>query len=222
MPEITVRAMTDAEFTAWQHALARAYADEQVRSGNWAPGEALRRAREGNAALLPQGLGTPGMLLLTATRPDGEPVGRIWLSLEHPRGTADCAFLYDIEVEEPHRGQGYGRALLTAAEEAARSRGRSALELNVFGDNATAIALYESAGFVVVQQQMRTALTRDRTTARPPPSSGPPTGARSAVNSSRSPKRGTRGPYRHPHGRRRGQRPPAIHHREAAVLLHAR
>jgi GNAT superfamily N-acetyltransferase len=159
MPEITVRAMTAAEFAAWQDAIAHAYADEQVQSGNWAPDEALRRAGESNAALLPQGLDTDGMLLLVATRPDGEPVGRLWLGLEHPRGTAGCAFLYDIEVEEPHRGQGYGRALLSAAEEAARSRGRSALELNVFGGNATAIALYESAGYVVVQQQMRTALT---------------------------------------------------------------
>ncbi len=159
MPEITVRAMTDAENTGWQDVVTRAYADEQVQSGNWAPGEAVHRAREASAALLAQGRDTPGMLFLTGLRPDGEPVGRIWLALEHPRGTADCAFLYDIEVDEPHRGQGYGRALLTAAEEAARSRGASALELNVFGGNATAIALYASAGYVVVQQQMRTRLT---------------------------------------------------------------
>jgi ribosomal protein S18 acetylase RimI-like enzyme len=159
MPEFTVRAMTDAEFAEWQEALAGAYADDQVQSGNWAPDEALQRAREGNAVLLPQGMETPGMLLLTGLGPDGEPVGRVWLSLEHPRGTADCAFLYDIEVDEPYRGRGYGRALLTAAEQAARSAGVSALELNVFGGNATAIALYESAGYVVVQQQMRTRLT---------------------------------------------------------------
>ncbi|MGY1805558.1 GNAT family N-acetyltransferase [Blastococcus sp. SYSU D00922] len=150
--------MTDVEFAEWQEALAEAYADEQVRSGNWTPDEALDRAREGNAALLPHGLDTPGMLLLTGVSADGEPVGRVWLSLEHPRGTADCAFLYDIEVAESHRGLGYGRALLTAAEDAARSGGVSALELNVFGTNATAIALYESAGYAVVQQQMRTRL----------------------------------------------------------------
>jgi GNAT superfamily N-acetyltransferase len=74
------------------------------------------------------------------------------------RGRRTRAFLYDIEVDEPHRGKGYGRALLTAAEEAARSRGVSALELNVFGGNATSIGLYESAGYIVVQQ-MRTRLT---------------------------------------------------------------
>jgi len=151
--------MTDAEFAEWQDVLAQAYADDQVQSGNRLPDEALRRAREGNAALLPQGMQTPGMLLLSGLGPGGEPVGRVWLSLAHPRGTADCAFLYDIEVDEPHRGRGYGRALLTAAEEAARADGVSALELNVFGGNPTAIALYESAGYVVVQQQMRTRLT---------------------------------------------------------------
>jgi GNAT superfamily N-acetyltransferase len=159
MPEMTVRAMTETEFAAWQDVLAHAYADEQVASGNWAADEALDRARADSAARLPQGRETPGMLFLTGMRPDGEPVGRVWLALEHPRGTADCAFLFDIEVDEPHRGQGYGRALLTAAEEAARSRGISALELNVFGANRTAIALYESAGYVVVQQQMRTRLS---------------------------------------------------------------
>ena len=159
MPEITVRAMTQAEFAEWQDVLARAYADEQVQVGNWAPDEALDRARADSAERLPQGRETPRMLFLTGVRPDGEPVGRIWLALEHPRGTPDCAFLLDIEVDEPHRGQGYGRALLTAAEDAARSGGASALELNVFGGNASAIALYESAGYVVVQQQMRTRLS---------------------------------------------------------------
>jgi hypothetical protein len=126
MPEISVRAMTGAGFAQWQEVLAEAYAGEQERSGNWTPDEALRRARESNATLLPQGRDTPGMVLLTALRPDGAPVGRIWLAVEHPRGTA------------------------------ARSRGVSALELNVFGGNAAAIALYASAGYVVVQQQMRT------------------------------------------------------------------
>ncbi len=158
MPELQVRAMTEAEFDEWRLTIAHAYAEEQVKSGNWSPDEALGRALAGNADLLPQGRATGGMLLLTALRPDGVPVGRVWLGLEHPRGTADCAFLYDIEVEEPHRGQGYGRALLAAAEDAVRSHGVNSLELNVFGGNAAAIALYQSAGYDVVQQQMRTTL----------------------------------------------------------------
>jgi len=82
----------------------------------------------------------------------------LWLGLTHPRGKGDCAFVYDIEVDEAHRGLGYGRVLLAAAEEAVRSRGVGALELNVFGDNARAIRLYASSGYHVVTQQMRKAL----------------------------------------------------------------
>jgi ribosomal protein S18 acetylase RimI-like enzyme len=39
-----------------------------------------------------------------------------------------------------------------------RSRGVGALELNVFGDNARAIRLYETFGYHVVTQQMRKSL----------------------------------------------------------------
>jgi ribosomal protein S18 acetylase RimI-like enzyme len=159
MPKLHLRAMTETEFEKWRLVIGRAYADEQIRSGNWAPEEALDLALAGNAELLPQGLATDDMLLLTAEQPDGTAVGRVWLGLNHPRGTPDCAFLYDIEVEEPYRSQGYGRALLAGAEDAARSRGVAGLELNVFGDNTPALALYRSAGYIVVQQQMRTTLT---------------------------------------------------------------
>jgi ribosomal protein S18 acetylase RimI-like enzyme len=155
MPEVTVRTMTEAEFEQWQLALARAYADEQVAAGNWLPGEAFDRALKGNADLLPQGLGTPGMLLLRGLLGDGTPMGRLWIGLSHPRGVAGCAFLYDIEVADEHRGAGHGRALLAAGETLARSHGATALELNVFGNNPRAISLYASTGYRVVAQQMR-------------------------------------------------------------------
>jgi ribosomal protein S18 acetylase RimI-like enzyme len=159
MPEVTVRPMTEDEFEEWRHALARAYADEQVAAGNWQPDDALELALDGNAALLPQGLATPGMLLLKGVLEDGTPIGRLWIGLRHPRGLPGCAFVYDLEVDEEHRGAGSGRALLAAGEAVARSHGAGALELNVFGGNTRAIGLYSSAGYRVVSQQMRKELT---------------------------------------------------------------
>lgn len=150
--------MTEAEFESYRHAVASAYAAEQVAAGNWSADEALERALQGNAAFLPDGLATPGMLLLKGVRGDGTSVGILWIGLEHPRGIPDCAFLYDIEVEEAYRGVGYGRALLVAAEDLVRSHGVGGLELNVFGDNTRAIRLYETAGYRVVAQQMRKSL----------------------------------------------------------------
>ncbi|GFJ94917.1 GNAT family N-acetyltransferase [Phytohabitans rumicis] len=85
-------------------------------------------------------------------------VGTLWIGLTHPRRTPDCAFIYDIEVDQEHQGAGYGRALLAAGEDAVRAEGVGSLELNVFGGNTRAIGLYESSGYTVVTQQMRKAL----------------------------------------------------------------
>ena len=147
--------MTEAEFAEFRQATARAFADELVATGGWPPEEALERALQGSAELLPQGTATPGMLLFTALRDDGAPVGRLWLGLTHPRGVPGCAFVYDIEVAEAHRGGGLGRALLAAGEDVVRRHGVAAVELNVFGDNTRAIGLYASSGYRLVSQQMR-------------------------------------------------------------------
>ncbi|MEH1122924.1 GNAT family N-acetyltransferase [Micromonospora sp. CPCC 206061] len=155
MVELSVRPMTQAEYDEWIERLARSFAESQVAAGNWATDDAITLARQGNAVLLPNGLATEGMLLLKGVLPDGTAVGVAWIGLNHPRGNPGCAFLYDIEVDEEHRGAGYGRALLAAVEEAARSHGSKALELNVFGGNAPAIHLYETSGYALVTQQMR-------------------------------------------------------------------
>ncbi|NES30182.1 GNAT family N-acetyltransferase [Micromonospora terminaliae] len=158
MPELIVRDMTRNEFEVWRDRTIRSYADEQVAAGNWSADEALELATRAHDVLLPDGFATAGMLFLRAVLPDGAHVGVSWLGLTHPRGAPDCAFIYDIEIDEAHRGAGYGRALLAAVEDAVRSRGVGRLELNVFRDNARAIRLYETSGYRVVTQQMRKSL----------------------------------------------------------------
>jgi ribosomal protein S18 acetylase RimI-like enzyme len=151
---VTVRAMTDAEYAAWRPAVASAFAKEQVDAGRWPAEGAVERALREQDEVLWDGVSTPGMALLTGVRGDGTVVGWLWVGLRHPRGVTGCAFLYDIEVAEDHRGAGYGRDLLAAGEAAARAHGASRIELNVFGGNARAIRLYESTGYRVVSQQM--------------------------------------------------------------------
>jgi ribosomal protein S18 acetylase RimI-like enzyme len=55
--------------------------------------------------------------------------------------------IHDLAVLATHRGRGIGRALLTAAEEMARSRGFDKLTLEVQEDNLPARRLYERCGF---------------------------------------------------------------------------
>jgi ribosomal protein S18 acetylase RimI-like enzyme len=162
--DVTVRTMTATEYDRWQHDLAVAYAAEKITAGDWPEEGAYERARAENVALLPDGLDTDGMLMLMGEA-GGEPIGRLWIGLTHPRGVPGCAFLYDIEVDAAHRGRGLGRALLAAGEQATRSRGVHALELNVFGANPSAAELYRSSGYRVVTQQMR----KDLQSAAPDP-----------------------------------------------------
>ncbi|MET0714681.1 MAG: GNAT family N-acetyltransferase, partial [Mycetocola sp.] len=157
---ITTRPMLPAEFDQWQQDIAREYAEEQVSAGNWDSETALEQALVGNAKLLPDGIHTPRMLFLRAILPNGEPVGRAWVGLDHPRGAPDTAFLYDILIDEAYRGLGLGRALLADVEHVVAENDVGALELNVFGHNAAAVALYERSGYVVTTQQMRKRFTR--------------------------------------------------------------
>jgi ribosomal protein S18 acetylase RimI-like enzyme len=58
-----------------------------------------------------------------------------------------AAYLEELYVAPPQRGQGLGRALLEAAMEAARSEGAEYMELGTSETDTAARALYESAGF---------------------------------------------------------------------------
>ena len=59
--------------------------------------------------------------------------------------------IHDLAVLPTHRGRGIGRALLTAAEDMARSKGYARLTLEVQEDNLPARGLYERFGFVDVR-----------------------------------------------------------------------
>ena len=160
MTQLELRPMTDAEYEVWQVELAEAFVEEALAAGRSMPDDAVQRELEENAILLPQRAATPRMLVVTAVDAGGAHVGRAWVALDHPRGAPDTAFIYDIEVDAEHRGKGMGKQLLAAIERAVADAGVGSLELNVFGNNAAAKKLYESAGFAVTSQQMRKMLTQ--------------------------------------------------------------
>ena len=63
-------------------------------------------------------------------------------------------FIYDVEIDEAHRGKGYGRAAMELAEQEANALGIGRIELNVFGGNDVARRLYLSVGYVETSVQM--------------------------------------------------------------------
>jgi GNAT superfamily N-acetyltransferase len=56
-------------------------------------------------------------------------------------------WVYYVAVDPDHRGKGYGRAIMNAAEDWLRRAGIAKLQLLVRRDNAKAGAFYESIGY---------------------------------------------------------------------------
>ena len=61
--------------------------------------------------------------------------------------SGEDAWLEDVFVREDARGDGYGRTLVNAAIERAKSRGCARIQLETNRNNAAAVKLYESVGF---------------------------------------------------------------------------
>jgi len=146
--------MSEAEYERFHSNLAAEYARVNVEAGNWPEEESLELSKNALEELLPQGRGTPRVLLLSADNSAGEYVGYLWIGLDRPGTSKPFAWIYDIEVSEAQRGKGYGRALLRAAEEETLRNGIPTLGLNVFGTNQVARKLYESSGYSITQIAM--------------------------------------------------------------------
>lgn len=154
MPEVTLRTMTPTEYEQATHHReaegARALAEFMPEEQAW------QRSRQGTAHFLPDGPDTAGHHLVVAENAVGEVVGNAWIGPDpqNTTGTADSAWLYDLNVFERFRRQGYGSAILAAAEDLVTAEHRTRLGLNVVGDNAAAIALYRRNGYRVSSMQM--------------------------------------------------------------------
>lgn len=90
-------------------------------------------------------IGDPGTEYLLIGDPErGFAQIRYRLSVWQP---GEDAWLEDVFVREDARGNGYGRVLVGAAVDRARSRGCGRIQLETNRNNETAIRLYESFGF---------------------------------------------------------------------------
>jgi ribosomal protein S18 acetylase RimI-like enzyme len=61
-------------------------------------------------------------------------------------------YLAELYVEPEHRGQGLGRALMTATLETAKARGADYIEVATSADDVAARSLYERFGFINREQ----------------------------------------------------------------------
>ena len=142
---LSLRPMTEAEFDVWRPEAEAGYAFDIARAGT--PEEAARaKAVRDFAALLPDGVATEGQSLYTLVESDERPVGVLWLA-ERDGDWGTSLFIYDVQIDEAHRGRGLGRAAMLLVEDEARRRGIATVTLNVFGGNDVARNLYRSLDY---------------------------------------------------------------------------
>lgn len=93
-------------------------------------------------------------LYLLRDRSTAEEVGVVWLAVLDS-GVGRSVWIYDIQIHGPFRRMGYGTQTLRAVEERAIGLGAASVELNVFGHNPAARALYEKVGYETTSVVMR-------------------------------------------------------------------
>jgi ribosomal protein S18 acetylase RimI-like enzyme len=138
---------TEVDFHAWLVEAVPSFALTNVEDGRWTLAESIEKSKEAHAALLPQGLRTPGQFFVHLhDAGTGERVGTLWWA-EAEKGGQPEAWVYNITIEDSARRRGFARAALLELERVARGHGVHQLALHVFGHNHGARRLYESLGF---------------------------------------------------------------------------
>ena len=156
MPHVELRPTTLEELAEFLTTAFDEYAEERIQAGQH-PDDARRMADRQRAEYFPGDQPGPGHLVYRILD-GGEPLGILWIGPLPPQ-RPESYWVFNIEVDETHRGQGIGRAAMLLAEEEARTHGATVLGLNVFGHNAVARHLYESLGYETTSVQMSKLLT---------------------------------------------------------------
>ena len=149
---ITLVSMTESEYQSYFESAVVSYAREKVDAGNWTEAEALERSRQEFERYLPQGTQTEANFLFMLVNETGRKVGYLWYNIIADR--PDSAFIYDFEIYEPFRRQGYATQALKALETHAKLKGVKKLGLHVFGSNLAARELYKKAGYLETNVNM--------------------------------------------------------------------
>lgn len=119
--------------------------------------QACLKAQKQKDELLPEGIQTPHHYFFHIVLKESfdSPVGHCWLYFE--AGETE-AYLYDFEIYEKFRGQGYGKVSFELIKSQAKNLGARTLGLNVFSHNTRALELYKKHGMRVSSLYMNTFL----------------------------------------------------------------
>ena len=150
----SLRPMPAERLSAWMEKGFLDYVADRMTAGE-SREVAEDHARLSRAASFPDGRVQASHRVFEVVVED-EPVGYLWIA-PRPEGS-DQWWVYDIEIDEPHRRRGYARAALELGQAEAKALGATAMGLNVFAFNEGARALYASLGYEPTSMHLRLSL----------------------------------------------------------------
>jgi ribosomal protein S18 acetylase RimI-like enzyme len=143
---IHLRKMTLQEFDVYLVEAIPSYARSKLKGEGLQEAEAMALASDSFHTLLPMGLETPHQYLFHVVDDRQQIIGTLWFA-HRKHGSREQAYVYDIVLNEEHRGQGIGRKTMELLEKEVRKLGLKSIGLHVFGYNDVARGLYEKLGF---------------------------------------------------------------------------
>ena len=148
---VRLETMPPERIAPWIEADHLAYIDSRMRAGE-SREVATAKAEQSRAEHFPGGHPLDTHRIFDVVAHDTV-VGHLWLG---PLAAgSDDWWVFDIEIDEAHRRNGYARRALELGEAEARSLGATSIGLNVFGYNTGAKELYDSLGYGVTATQMK-------------------------------------------------------------------
>jgi ribosomal protein S18 acetylase RimI-like enzyme len=144
---VRLRPLRDDEVRGFLDALHEEYVQELVEDASLSWEEAEEKATSDHAALFPGGNPQPDHHMYVVEPETGEPVGHVFWAKRQAPGSAWRGFLYQLYIDEPFRGRGFGRQAMELLEAEVRAEGLPGIDLNVWGGNELARSLYRKLGF---------------------------------------------------------------------------
>jgi ribosomal protein S18 acetylase RimI-like enzyme len=156
MGEVQFEPFDSPDFAEWLVRNNSEYIQERVAAGD-SPDEAKANAEAAMQRTFPNGSPDPGQLAGRLVW-GGQRIGELWVG----RFGSDPErwWVWDVRVDEPFRGRGFGRQAMLLAEELARTNDAVSIGLNVFADNTVARNLYASLGYRESSVHMRKEVIR--------------------------------------------------------------
>lgn len=148
---VHLKPMPSDRLAEWIKTSNEAYRLSRIEAGE-SPELAAKRAQESSAKYFENGQPLPLHQIFDVVNSDNEVVGWLWIGPQD--GSETDWWVWDVEIDEAHRRNGYARQALLRGEAEARALGATSIGLNVFGFNSGAQALYESLGYGIAAVNM--------------------------------------------------------------------